>query len=289
MKVIKGLAICLFLLVLLGSCFNPPEFDVKPSITMDKLVYIERFTETGDNSLSIVLNFKDGDGDLGLNPQLPEHQEAPFNYVDYYQSDAQGGFNKAGFQVVSGTTSSQFYNLITTSNPAKGSLIYYSTRKTNPLEYGSLPDFECTDYETNDFLIRKSDKALLGPYSQVKDTLTDNAHNIYYLVYDSVYVKRNPNHYNIDVDILIQKGSEWVPFDLSFLCTTFYGRFPVLGDGNSALEGTLRYDMVSSAWDILFGGKLLKLRIKIRDRALHESNEIITENAFTLQGIRGKL
>jgi hypothetical protein len=288
MKVIKGSAIVLFFLILNGSCFNPPEFPVEPSITFVKAQFLDNPDDSQADSLVIELQFRDGDGDLGLDANNPRDRESPFNAVDYLQSNSSGGQIKVKARQVEVVSkdNSTLYNLITAQNPNLGPLIVYDLARTNPL-YSNLPAYQCNDYQTKDFIIAQADKKLMGRWSQIKKKLPGpTLGDTFLIVADTLYVKNNPNHYNIDIDFLVQTGpTTFEPFDFSPFCSTFYGRFPVLGDGETPVEGSLRYGMESAGWKFVFGQKHFKFRIKIRDRALNVSNEIVTE-AYTLESIR---
>lgn len=68
------------------------------------------------------------------------------------------------------------------------------------------------------------------------------------------------------------------------------GRFHRLKDdfsNNKPLKGILEYKQASSGILPLFRNDTLKIRVQIRDRALHESN-IIESEPFTLRGIEVK-
>jgi len=101
----RTIYLILFCLVFLASCFEPPEIPEEPSIELKSFTFKET-SEEGFDSLIIEIEFKDGDGDLGLtsfdtlppyhdfwyyvddednlikydpnNPDLP-----PFNCIDY--------------------------------------------------------------------------------------------------------------------------------------------------------------------------------------------------------------
>jgi len=187
-----------------------------------------------------VINFKDGDGDLGLDGS---ETDIPYNDRFYYV-----------FQ--------------------DGSFLNYRA-KFNVPGYDTLPAFatpyNCTNWEV------------------IKDPDTN-------VTTDTLYFQLNPNHYNFFVDFYVQQGDQsfalydWKKEFIYPNCnvTGFNGRFPILSKDLSqktAQEGTIRYNMKSVAFNILFSIKLLKLRIYIQDRTLHKSN-VITTDAFTLQSIR---
>jgi hypothetical protein len=67
------------LLVLLTSCWKEPVYPVEPSITFNSIKTKEIIEESGSKRLSITiaLDFKDGDGDLGLSP---DDTLAPYDF-----------------------------------------------------------------------------------------------------------------------------------------------------------------------------------------------------------------
>ena len=108
---------------------------------------------------------------------------------------------------------------------------------------------------------------------------------------DTLYIQKNEDHNNIFVEYFVKKNGVWSEFDweLSFepQCTDSYnGRFPYLGDDNAGtpLEGILRYGMTSAGFKLLFRNDTLKLRLRIKDRALNNSNVIETPE-FVLRDI----
>ena len=147
------------------------------------------------------------------------------------------------------------------------SLVTYEDKRTNPA-FSALPDF------TN-------------PFNCINWEIRRNANNV---VQDTVYFELNPDHHNIEVDFLVKNpdGSftefDWTKEFFYPNCgVTFDGRFPILYEDRpgSPLEGTIRYGMGSSGFRILFSLKTIKLRVQIKDRALHRSN-IIETPEFTL-------
>src|SRR5687768_907966 len=90
MKVVKALAIFSFFSILLGSCFNPPEFPDEPEISYEDIVFRDVADNRQPDSLILYITFKDGNGDLGLDPEAPEHLTAPYNNSDYFQTNSEG-------------------------------------------------------------------------------------------------------------------------------------------------------------------------------------------------------
>src|SRR6187551_1105911 len=83
MELIRGFA--LFVIILTGAtaCFNPPEFPVEPQIEFESVKYKEYGTafDGEADSLILSLTFKDGDGDMGLDPS---ETSPPYNNKFYF-------------------------------------------------------------------------------------------------------------------------------------------------------------------------------------------------------------
>jgi hypothetical protein len=291
MKVVKGLAILCFFTILFGACFNPPEFPVEPEIAFQDIVFKDIPGNSQPDSLILYISFKDGDGDLGLDPEDPAHLAAPYNDADYFQSNASGELipvpTFVGQLTGSGTT--ETIDVLDVQDPSIGTFVFARTQKTPA--YSHLPPpvidskLNCVDYNFKTFIIPKNDKAVIDPSTTIEDSVSSNG-NVFYIISDTLYYKSNPNHYNIEVDFLVEENGTFVEFDWrKNYCSTFDGRFPVLSDNDNALDGTLKYNMESLGFSPLFRGKKMKLRVQIKDRALHLSNVIETRE-FTLESIR---
>ena len=153
-----------------------------------------------------------------------------------------------------------------------GSYITYKTKRTDP-NYDTLPAFvkpyNCTNWEV---------------YTQNQK------------VVDTLYFELNPNQYNIFIIFQVKDASgnfqdfDWASFYTYPLCEVigFNGRFPILSKDLSQpgpLEGTIKYAMNSVGFNIIFSIKTMRLKVRIIDRALNSSNEILTPE-FTLQSIK---
>jgi len=239
MKSVWGLGLVAIFGISTLSCMEEPQYSNVPSIEFDKILFKDIKDGTAADSLIISLKFKDGNGDLGIDPS--EIQE-PFNDKYYFQF------------------------------PDK-SYITYKTKRTNP-NYDTLPAFvtpyNCTNWE----VITKDQKVL-----------------------DTLYFQLNPNYNNIFITFQVKdaKGEfadyDWSKIYVYPLCAVngFNGRFPILSKDlrqPGTLEGTIRYAMVSTGFNAIFSIKTLRLKVKIQDRSLNRSNEIITPE-FTLKTIPG--
>jgi hypothetical protein len=189
----------------------------------------------------------DGDGDLGLSSS---DDDCISDEICYNQK----------FYFVEGS------NERLTSDQTSKKLVTYKSKRTIP-GYDTLPELSCLNWE------------------QIKEGLN---------VKDTVYFQSNSSHSNIFIDFLIKQpdGSfrlyDWITeFPFPGCNNGFNGRFPILfkEQPGSPLEGVINYSLKSSAFNIIFSTRTLKLRVYIKDRALNVSNVIETPE-FTLQQIR---
>jgi hypothetical protein len=292
MKLFKGL-LFFVLIVCLGSCFNPPEFPIVPEIEFSKI----EFVDSDVDSLILTLKFRDGDGDLGLDNTTETYLSDPFNITYFFQETGQTD-PQTGRMILDSiptntrtASSGQQYDIMDIRNAKQGKLVVPRTRKK--AGYSWLPAYNCADYEyivDRKLLIKAEDAAVLDRKQMKIDSIMDPATHraAYYQIRDTFLIAVNPNHYNIEVDFFVKEGNDFVEYDWrkEFCTQSFDGRFPTLSSKNgSALDGTLKYTMNSLGFVAIFSVKTLKLRIRIRDRALHTSRWIET-GEFTLDKIR---
>jgi hypothetical protein len=221
MKLKNHTIITLLLLLVWVGCISPPEdFPTVPQIDFNDLEFVQT---SGSDSLIITLDFRDAEGDLGLNAT---DIYPPFNELIYLTDDA-------------------------------GQFITYSERPED------APDFNNRDWVIFPLINNQ----------EIKDT---------------IWVKENEDYYNILVKFFIKRGGNYSEFNWSDppYFTTFNGRFPRMLDEEQerAIEGEIRYSMLSLGWNSVFRNDTLKLEIKVKDRALNESNIVSTPD-FTLSQI----
>lgn len=295
MKGIRGLFLLCFLAISLSSCFDPPEFNDTPEISFDKIQFKEVEGAGTNDSLILYLHFKDGDGDLGLDPDDPFYSQYsvssngevhPFHPTYYYLTD--GACSTGTCDTTMLTTSQVFdrdgvpYNLLNTKGAA-GKLVTNKTR-TQP-GYTYLPAYtvnNCEFYSEDRVLVPA---AVADASYNILDTLKDQSNNLYYLIQDPLLYQKNPNHYNIEVKFFVNGPTGFTEFNWSKLCYQYDGRFPLLNSQSSALEGTIRYGMANPSFLPLFSVKSLRLEVRIKDRSLNVSNRVSTPQ-FTLDQIR---
>jgi hypothetical protein len=302
MKILKGLAIFSFFSLLLGSCFDPPEFPNEPQIVFDKLVFIETPDQPGSpvvDSLILYINFKDGDGDLGL-PSNGENISDPFHPLNYYMGTSFDSKDTVSIPTTISPNPLLRFPLLNVS-AVNGKLITFDKRGKEG--FTLLPPYEspfnCTRYDIDTLIVEQADKDILDDSYNVYDTVRikndQNEIYEYYFVADTFYVQPNPNYSNIEIDFLVRNPDnpdEYIEFDwrtytpFPNVCgQTFDQRFPVLSEGSAPLDGTLTYSMESRGFRKIFGANVLRLRVQIKDRALHLSNSILTP-PFTLDEIK---
>jgi hypothetical protein len=231
------------------SCSDQERFASIPSISFEEVEFRETPDLAEPDLLIISFNFRDGDGDLGL---AADEIDPPYHEVNYFY-DSNG----------------KLLTIRSRSNPAFAHL--------PPDEY----PFSCLNY-TNPA------ETIYYPASEV-----DNTFNIvdtkvvggvtYHGVRDMIYFESNENHFNITVDFLLKNADgSFKEFDWrTTYCQSFDGRFPRLEDVNGSLEGKLSYEMTSVGFKSLFQNRVMKLRVVVKDRALHESNVMLTPE-FTI-------
>lgn len=299
MKSIKGLVLFGFLAGFVSACFSPPEFAIAPEIEFNRLEFKVTEDPSDADSLILYVDFKDGNGDMGLNDS---YREDPYHEQNFYYEDV------ANTSITPIGTVLQNLNLppypaiipmIVT--PPTGKLVTNRTRTKPGFEF--LPAFnsanlECRDYTTQYLLIAPSARNAIDASYAIVDTLRDQNNNQYYVLKDTIHFTRNLNHYNIIVRFYQQEpcppnqpqcdpANNYVEFSWEDqFCTTFNGRFPVLTDVNKsgALEGTIRYAMTSTGFIPLFSVRNLKLDIILKDRAFNKDS--IRTPEFTLDKIR---
>jgi hypothetical protein len=293
MKLFKRLS-SLILIVFMGSCFDPPEFSIIPEIELSGI----EFVNSDVDLLIVTLKFRDGDGDLGIDNTNEIYLSDPFNINYFFQetglTDKQTG--RTILDTISTTDfpiNGQHYDLLEIKNAKQGKLVVPRTRKKS--EYGWLPSYNCSDYEyivDRKLLIKAEDAAVLDRKQMKVDSImnTTTKKAMYYQLRDTFLIAVNPNHYNIEVDFFVKDGSDFVEYDWrkEFCTQSFDGRFgPLSLTNESSLDGTLKYTMNSLGFVEIFSVKTLKLRIRVRDRALHTSKWVETDE-FTLDKIRVK-
>jgi len=82
--IIKNTVLVFLIATSFWSCRELPEYPVTPSIEYKSVFYRETDTT---NLLTIEIDFRDGDGDLGLNSKNPADVSEPYNAIWHFQKD----------------------------------------------------------------------------------------------------------------------------------------------------------------------------------------------------------
>jgi len=149
----------------------------------------------------------------------------------------------------------------------------------NPLNFQTHPNGDLVTYGT-----RPPEAPLFNNRDWVIEPLIGTE-----IVNDTIWVKINPDQYNIFIKFFIKRGGNYTEYDFSGppFYSTFNGRFPrILTDEKGrAIEGTIKYSMLSLGWNSIFRNDTLKIDVQVQDRNLNKSN-IISSPDFTLSQIR---
>ena len=279
MKVIKGIILFCFLGISISACFDPPVFNDEPEIFYNRIQFKETPAVGDFDTLILYIDFRDGNGDLGLDDN---YLDEPFNDSYYYL------YNGTGIQdTVRVVTEIIDSYIVLDKKPGQTGKLVTDRTRTEP-GYGSLPIYDansCLDYSFSQLLVPESANAVDASYNII-DTLFDELDDRYFLIEEALLYKKNIYHNNIYVKYEVFENGNWVEFDwFGEFCLDFNGRFPVLTNQEGPLEGTIRYAMPNSSFLALFSVKKLRLKVSIRDRALNISQEITTPQ-FDLDGIK---
>jgi hypothetical protein len=276
----------------IGCEEDEPNYPIEPFIEFKSLTFQNTAAAHLYDTLKLTINYRDGDGDLGL-----DYSEInpPFHSTNYFLAK-DGVLYPVGIYM--GTTNENppriFSPVLEVQPDQDGKL---ATIHTRDLGY-DIPLLEfpytCSNYTGLDdslYLLRKDDRILDATHT-ITEVIPIGDTELLKISGSNFYFERNPNHYNIFVDYLVeQPNGSFQEFDWEKeFCTSFDGRFPVVSTlpkglsisgpfdvrKKSKSEGSITYNMASVGFIPLFQGKRLKLRVSIKDRALHTSNSIET-------------
>lgn len=244
---IKTLSVILMVLVTgLTSCFDESNFPDEPRITFNDVI----FKDIGDNndadSLILFIDFEDGDGDLGLDP---DENAPPYALRNYFNNRTGAIFN---------------FNTDTFAEITK-----FSDRATNP----DLPELNdvtaCLNWDLAPDLF-------FSDGTPVEDTLFFEFNPRHNTILVDFFIQENGEFREFDFRL---EGDCSVTFDGRFPIL-------VDDNNRGALEGTIRYRMPSQFFKAILGADTpLRLEATIIDRSGNFSNTVTTGD-FTLNGIR---
>ena len=291
MKIVNSLLTFVSLCAIFGSCVTPPDISIIPEIHFSDIALYQR--AGGPDSLVVSVTFRDGDGDLGLDPESDYFTSDPYNRRFYY-IDNNGTLDSIPTEVAYPGLPS-LLKIPEELKCAKCKIVTAATKRKSAYQNNNkLPYYEpehCYEYTYTTVYVSEPFKSIAESTIPKLDTAFFNGLNVYALL-DTFYYKLNPNHNNFDVEILTEQPNNpdrdsegYALFDWSKNISCYEdlnGRFPYLTGSSGAVEGTLSYGIVNNGLLKNFKNKKIKLRVRIRDRALHHSNTIVTSEAFYL-------
>ena len=277
MKMSRLLVVALFCGMFVTSCLNPPDYPDAPEITFKDVSY-KKGGPSADggfdpDTVFLTLSFKDGDGDVGVST---DEFSPPFNDRWYLLKSPLRADKTVPDDCRSYDKQCWYVNTENFSEFDK--YVDYSDRRKLP-QYASLEAFEkpfdCLNWEI---------------WYWDHDAKPDTPD----VPLDTLYFQLNTHYNNIFIEFQVRTdnpGELYKPFDekefFNFpACGVriFDGRIPILQDdpnGGTPLEGDIRYAIPSVSYQTIFGGKTLRLKAYIEDRALNQSNVVFTRD-FTL-------
>ncbi|HEY9007821.1 hypothetical protein [Ohtaekwangia sp.] len=284
MKITKGLLLFGVLILGVSACFSPPEYPNQPNINLAGLDFYAE--QDALDSLVLSIDFRDGDGDLGLASDEISYPYHPRNF-----------FLMNNGQLIPVPTTSPYTNIppiIYLNENQQGKLVT-NRALDDPTYAAKMPPYvypyTCNTYIFDTVYVEKGDEAIFDKTYNITDTLrSSNPQNKdLYAIKEIFYSQKNPNYDNITVDFILSDGKEldWETITGTQCGPSFDGRFPRLSSKTGPLEGTLRYSMKSEGIAIVLNSQSFKLRVQIKDRALNLSN-IIETDYVTLEGIKRK-
>lgn len=284
--------------LLLSKCSEDenPNYPIEPYIEFRSIQFIETSDIIDAGIIKLIFYFRDGDDDIGLNGSL-EHYNFPYNRFDYYIENGSGSIQKIQPDLILNTFQSPYPHRIEVLNPdatLSDKLVTNNTRKK--ANYNFLPDIGSNgycwaNYRKEKFLIPEDLIYLLDEdYDDLGlfGTINNKTHKV---IEDTLYFTSNENFFNVILEFeQSENNTTWTVFDWrEIFCENFYGRIPPIQGGKSKIEsgpfiikkknrweGTIEYNMLSTAFIHLFANKSLRLKVKIKDRQLHDSNTITT-------------
>jgi hypothetical protein len=288
MKMFRSLVLVVFCGIVVSSCFDPPEYPDTPEITFKSLEYKKGGLQSNGlraaDSVIVILNFKDGDGDVGVSSDelYPPFNDRWYFLKDHANNEFPGDNGHYGDDCRSYGGLCWFLpttdkGVIATELPKFIGLDDYGTPPYDTLKSFSKP-YDCINWQ-------------VISYDDDDNTQTPE------VAVDTLYFMLNPHYNNIFVDFEVKNDNPSdpsKPFDkfdeLDFFSfpncgvRIWNGRIPILSEdlnSTTPLEGTIRYSIPSLFFTALFGSQTLRLRVRIEDRSFHSSNEIVTRE-FTL-------
>ncbi|MEM7108664.1 MAG: hypothetical protein AAF519_10600 [Bacteroidota bacterium] len=254
-KIITSLIVSAIFLTV-NSCVDDPEFADMPRIEFESITYVEQRNFDEADSLIITINFEDGDGDLGLEP---DENTPPFNERNYFSNKTGNEFN-FGVETL------------------EDLLVISDTATIDSLRPLANSQFACLFWDEDpEIFVQDPDGNSVQLDTTVYYRLNERHNNIFIRFYN-----------DINNDGMIDEETEELDFrtiNPSGCSANYDARFPVLDDldGSSALEGSISQalvQLISFRETAFLGDRLSKLKVYILDRAGNRSNTIVTPEFF---------
>lgn len=292
--------ISIFLVILvISGCYRPPEFSEVPRISFAKL----QLTDTA--SLVLEFNVRDGDGDIGLQSESddPEDSFVPYHPISWIY-DSQGKLVTLNSTNHNGPFFEQpvarfdaFVDLLKFDSDDTVQFVERVTDFRAFFDVGSRLSFsdedlrgeggyECEEYEIVERFEVDRDTIPIDFEDETIEFYNDELISIK----DTVFVNRNPFHFNIFIDLLVKQGDDYVPFEFDECDPGYTARFPVFKRSafGRPLDGSIEYAFFSTQFDpetSFLLTQTLRLRFYIYDRALNQSN-VVTTPDFRILDLR---
>lgn len=235
MKIRTAQISVILITLLFSGCFTPPEFSSIPNIEFNDLRYMSYAADR--DSMILVFNFEDGDGDIGLGS---EETYTPYHPVNYVVDSRDSLVTYSDTSVV----------LPLFLADPRGATSFFSEEDNRPL-------YNCSNYQVLD-------------YRGESDTFYIQKNEYHNNLHIEFQRKRNNQYTRIDFasefgntscDVVVFNGR--IPiFDMDNL-----GR---------SLNGSISYAMLSAGFPIVLRQDTFRLKFYIYDRELNKSNEVLS-------------
>lgn len=263
---------------------SEPAYPAVPFIESSQLDFVPGALtgQSRTDTIKLTFKFRDGDFDLGL---MQTDIDSPYHRVNFFLENS-GVLSKM-------VTKKVYEDVKPLLSPRQsGKLATYRHLKNEMLSPPALN--LCVNYLYEQELFISSVHQSVVDEESIAEILTKSGRPDIFRLADTVLIEHNRHHHNILITYLVeQPDGSFSPFDFQKqYCSTFDGRFPYLVGTWSAptikygpfsvrryskQRGQMIYSMMSVGFRPLFGGKRIKVRFSIKDRALNESNVLETE------------
>lgn len=291
------------MLALLAGCgsddgSNDVQYTIEPQLEFVSVKFVAGATAAPIDTVAVTFRYRDGDGDIGL---TETDRDAPYQSYNFFLENGTTLTPVPGARVDVQYNQSVATFVLVDPGTATGTLATLETREKPA--FSELPPlvypYSCLNYRAGSILVAAKNKSILNDSHVISDSLLMEGEKFYILssIDNTFYSEQNENALNLFVDFLVEgNDGTYTEFDFTRDLPTkvcaqgFDTRLPLLSaltPGHHTLlvfdftitsdkQGEITYAMTSSGFRDLFNGKNLKLRLSLKDRALHESNSIET-------------